>query len=115
MASLTQEQHQAAEQAFAQGDKDNKGFLHSRDFFYACQALGFQYTFAECFQMYKIYDDNNSLRMNINEFKNFYADKLVDPASHVDPTKVTDVYTNRVNGETSTSYIPSNLQPGTYT
>lgn len=103
MASLTPEEHQRAEQAFDSADEGRKGYLHSKEFFYACQALGFNYTFVETFEMYKIYDDNNSLRMNLDEFKRFYAAKLVDPNSNVDPTKVSRVYTR--NGA-SGDYIP---------
>jgi Ca2+-binding EF-hand superfamily protein len=115
MASLTPEHNAKAESAFRQNDEGSKGFLHSKEFFYACQALGFNYTFVECFEMYKIYDDNNSLRMNIDEFKRFYEAKLRDPDSHVDPTKVSNVYTNRPGGATGT-YIPNSTLPtGTYT
>jgi Ca2+-binding EF-hand superfamily protein len=92
MTSLTPEQVSQATQAFNQSDEGNKGFLHSKEFFYATQALGFKYTFVETFAMYQQYDDNNSLRMNIEEFKRFYEAKLKDPASHVDPTKVSNVY-----------------------
>ena len=105
MASLSPDQHDFAEEAFYNSDEGNKGYLHSKEFFYACQALGFNYTFVETFEMYKIYDDNNSLRMNLDEFKRFYEAKLKDPESHVDPTKVSNVY-NR-NGSAGT-YI----QPG---
>lgn len=103
MASLTPEEHNRAEQAFDSADEGLKGFLHSKEFFYACQALGFNYTFVETFEMYKIYDDNNSLRMNLDEFKRFYAAKLQDPNSNVDPTKVSRVYTR--NGPQG-DYIP---------
>ena len=115
MASLNQEQNSQAESAFRSTDEGSKGFLHSKEFFYACQALGFNYTFVECFEMYKIYDDNNSLRMNIDEFKRFYEAKIRDPDSHVDPTKVSNVYTNRTGG-TQGQYIPTSTHPaGTYT
>jgi len=100
--ALTQEQNAKADSAFRSNDEGSKGFLHSKEFFYACQALGFNYTFVECFEMYKIYDDNNSLRMNIDEFKRFYAAKLIDPNSNVDPTKVSNVYTNRAGGNQGT-------------
>jgi Ca2+-binding EF-hand superfamily protein len=91
--------------------------LHSKEFFYATQALGFNYSFVEVFEMYKQYDDNNSLRMNIEEFKRFYEAKLKDPESHVDPTKVSNVY-NR-NGSAG-NYIHSTgngttLTTNTYT
>ena len=76
MASLTPEEHHRAEQAFDSADEGHKGYLHSKEFFYACQGLGFNYTFVETFEMYKIYDDNHSLRMNLDEFKRFYAAKL---------------------------------------
>ena len=112
--ALTPEQNLKAEQAFAQSDEGGKGYLHSKEFFYACQALGFNYSFVECFEMYKIYDDNNSLRMNIEEFKRFYAAKLKDPASHVDPNRVTNVYTNTNRTVTNVGYIPNNVQPGVY-
>jgi Ca2+-binding EF-hand superfamily protein len=103
MSSLTPEEHRRAEQAFNGADEGHKGYLHSKEFFYATQALGFNYTFVETFEMYKIYDDNNSLRMNLDEFKRFYAAKLVDPNSNVDLTKVSSVYTRHGNaGE----YIP---------
>jgi Ca2+-binding EF-hand superfamily protein len=103
MSSLTPEEHHRAEQAFDSADEGHKGYLHSKEFFYACQALGFNYTFVETFEMYKIYDDNNSLRMNLDEFKRFYAAKLQDPNSNVDPTKVSRVYTR--NGPQG-DYIP---------
>lgn len=109
MASLTPEEHHIAEQAFDSSDEGHKGYLHSKEFFYACQALGFNYTFVETFEMYKIYDDNNSLRMNLDEFKRFYAAKLQDPNSNVDPNKVSRVYTR--NGSAG-DYIP-NSQLGT--
>lgn len=48
--------------------------------------------------MYKIYDDNNSLSMTLDEFKRFYAAKLQDPNSNVDTTKVSSVYSR--NGAT---------------
>jgi len=114
MATLTPEQHLKAEQAFAQTDEGSKGYLHSKEFFYACQALGFNYSFVECFEMYKIYDDNNSLRMNIEEFKRFYEAKLKDPQSHVDPNRVTNVYTNRNTTTTPVGYIPNSTIPGVY-
>lgn len=103
MTSLTPEQKAQAEQAFNNSDEGSKGYLHSKEFFYACQALGFKYSFVETFEMYKIYDDNNSLRMNVNEFKRFYQAKLSDPDSHVDPTKVSNVYNRTGNNG---AYIP---------
>jgi Ca2+-binding EF-hand superfamily protein len=111
MASLTPEQSARAEQAFNNADEGGKGYLHSKEFFYATQALGFNYTFVETFEMYKIYDDNNSLRMNVEEFKRFYEAKLKDPESHVDPTKVSNVY-NR-NGSNGT-YIQQGTTGTTY-
>jgi len=113
--ALTQEQNAKADSAFRSNDEGSKGFLHSKEFFYACQALGFNYTFVECFEMYKIYDDNNSLRMNIDEFKRFYAAKLIDPNSNVDPTKVSNVYTNRAGGNQGTYIQNTTPTTGTYT
>lgn len=115
MTSLTQQENATAESAFRSNDEGSKGFLHSKEFFYACQSLGFEYTFVECFEMYKIFDDNNSLRMNLDEFKRFYEAKLEDPNSNIDPSKVSNVYTNRTGGDQG-SYIPqSNYPAGTYT
>lgn len=111
--SLTPQQAARAEQAFRQSDEGGKGYLHSKEFFYACQALGFNYTFVEVFEMYKRYDDDNNLGMDLDEFKGFYAEKLRDPDSHVDPTKVTNVYRN--DGRNQGNFIPqSTLQPGVY-
>ena len=111
--SLTPQQAAKAEQAFRQSDEGSKGYLHSKEFFYACQALGFNYTFVEVFEMYKRYDDDHNLGMDLDEFKAFYAEKLRDPNSHVDPTKVSNVY--RSDGVNTGTAIPhSHLQPGVY-
>jgi len=110
MASLTQQQAAQAVQAFNKSDEGGKGYLHSKEFFYACQSLGFNYSFVETFEMYKQYDDNNSLRMNVEEFKRFYEAKLKDPNSNVDPSKVSNVY-NRTGS--SGAYIQPNISGGT--
>ena len=57
--------------------------------------------------MYKIYDDNNSLRLNLDEFKRFYEAKLEDPNSNVDVNKVSNVY-SRSGLQGNATFIPNN-------
>lgn len=94
MSVLTESQNQKAEEIFNSVNKNGSGFIHSNEFYEACQLMGLSYSFGEAFQIYKNYDQNVSISWDLQEFKRFYADQINTPNTPVDMTNHTHQHAN---------------------